>query len=165
MTQTGGSSSITVSFASRLVTGSHPAALLRTTTVKIVPSSARLTGPAVMRDAVAPGMLTPLRRHWKVGAGLPVASTENVAVAPSGTVLSSGCTEIRAQLLAPVIWNTRLPPFSTYHIEPSGATVMSEGRSRPVAKPTALAEPAGRRRMLHAHRAMKKELPKNCDGK
>jgi hypothetical protein len=36
----------------------------------------------VKEDAVAPLMLVPPLRHWKVGAGEPVAATENVIEAP-----------------------------------------------------------------------------------
>src|SRR6059058_4058374 len=51
-----------------------------TTTVKTVPESARTVGAVVNDAAVALGMSTPRRRHWKESGAVPVATTVNVAV-------------------------------------------------------------------------------------
>src|SRR5256885_8496227 len=68
---------------------------LETTTEKTAPlSPSEVVG--VVNDApVAPAMSPPSRRHWNDGDGLPMATTENVAVSPVATARATGCAAIR----------------------------------------------------------------------
>ena len=40
---------------------------------------------------VAPAIFVPLKRHWKVGVGEPVATAENVTLDPAVTLGPWGC--------------------------------------------------------------------------
>ena len=40
-------------------------------------------------------MLTPLRRHWYVGSGLPVAATDSVTVSPMPAAVAIGIADPR----------------------------------------------------------------------
>ena len=93
----------TVNVALLLVT--LPALFVTTTTYK-APLSAEVVAGVVKLDAVAPDMFVPFFCHWKAGAGVPVATTLKVAVAPAVTVLFAGWvvmaggTWLKAQLTA-----------------------------------------------------------------
>src|SRR5438093_9729100 len=55
------------------------------------PAALVLTLTRERRELVRPTRFTPLRRHWKLTRGAPVATTENETFAPSSTVRLTGC--------------------------------------------------------------------------
>ena len=48
---------------------------------------------------VAPARATPLRDHWKLGVGLPVATTLKVTFCPTAVVTLAGCVVIAGAVL------------------------------------------------------------------
>jgi hypothetical protein len=60
-------------------------------------------------ELTSPGMTTPLRRHWSMGAGRPEARAEKVtvesghAVCETGMVVKRGGTETEREAVAEVV--------------------------------------------------------------
>jgi hypothetical protein len=84
---------------------------LLTTTSKVAESSAAVVGGVVWLAPFAEVMLAPFFRHWKVGGGLPLATTLKVADCPTVTVWLAGCMVMDAAagwglLLGGALWRT-----------------------------------------------------------
>ena len=89
---------LTVRMAPLLV--AEPAELVATTVY--VPASVEATLAMVYEALVAPPMLVPFFRHWKVGVGEPLAATVKVTEVPAVTVWLTGCIVITGALTAVV---------------------------------------------------------------
>jgi hypothetical protein len=86
---------LTVSVAAELVT--LPQALV--TTQSYDAASAATTAAMVKEAEVAPLMLTPALRHWKVGSGVPVAATVKVTEAPAHSTRDTGWVVMTGEVL------------------------------------------------------------------